>query len=121
MAIRFCESQHFIKGLRQAPSPGQPRPFEADSRGPWSGRFTGWTAPSLAARNLITLNVPDAADMEELMKESANIPKGAWPKVQFTPSLIWESCRERTVNRIRLLRPDLPGRKSAGRRKKGKP
>jgi len=44
----------------------------------------------LAARNLITLNVPDVADIEELMKESASIPKGGWRKVQFTPSLINE-------------------------------
>ena len=32
--------------------------------------------PPLAARNLITLKVPDAADIEELMKKAANMPKG---------------------------------------------
>jgi hypothetical protein len=48
--------------------------------------------PPLAARNVITLNVPDAdaADIEELQKKMGGKPKGGWYKVPFTPSLLDE-------------------------------
>jgi hypothetical protein len=45
--------------------------------------------PPLAARNLITLNVPKDA-IEELQKEFAEQPKGGWYKVPFSPSLLAE-------------------------------
>ena len=48
--------------------------------------------PPLAARNLLTMNVPDAdaAQLEELMKKADDLPKGGWYKVPFTPGLIEE-------------------------------
>jgi hypothetical protein len=46
--------------------------------------------PPLAARNLITMNIPDAADIEELLKQADNIPKGGWRKLQYTPEVIGE-------------------------------
>lgn len=48
--------------------------------------------PPLAARNLITFNVPDAdvAEMEEMMKMAANLPKAIWHQVPFTPDLVKE-------------------------------
>ena len=58
---------------------------------PLSGKY--WMdSPPLAARNLITLNVPDATaeDLEEMIKKAADMPKGGWYRVPFSPELLAE-------------------------------
>lgn len=46
--------------------------------------------PPLAARSLITLNIPDEDDIETLRREAADSPKAGWHKLQFTQSVISE-------------------------------
>jgi hypothetical protein len=62
-------------------------------------------SPPLAARNVITLNVPDAdaADIEELQKIGEKL-KGGWYKVPFTPSFLEEIARLQREDDI----PDPP-------------
>jgi hypothetical protein len=69
----------------------EPGALEAMCVNPEAHEWRYWMdRPPLDARNLMTLNVRDGADIEELMKEGANTPKGGWCKQKFTPSLIGE-------------------------------
>ena len=71
----------------------EPGAFQAVCVNPDMYKWNYWMdRPPLAARNLITMNVPDAtaADIEELVKKAADMPKGGWYKVPITPALLEE-------------------------------
>jgi hypothetical protein len=67
----------------------EPGAFQAVCVSPETHEWKYWMdRPPLAARNLITFNIPDA-EIEEL-KKAAGVSKGGWRKLQFTPSLARE-------------------------------
>jgi hypothetical protein len=69
----------------------EPGAFQAVCVNPETHEWNYWMdRPPLAARNLITVNVPDDIDIETLKKEAANREKARWHKLQYTPSLISE-------------------------------
>jgi hypothetical protein len=70
-----------------------PGAFQAICVNPDTFEWNYWMdRPPLTARNLITLNVPDAtaADLEEMVKKEADMPKGGWYRVPFSPELLAE-------------------------------
>jgi hypothetical protein len=71
--------------------------FQAVCVNPDTHEWEYWMdRPPLAARNLITLNVPDAADIEDLMKKAANVSKGGWRKLAVHAVLDQQNRRRST-------------------------
>lgn len=69
----------------------EPGAFQAVCVNPDTFEWNYWMdRPPLVARSLITLNLPDAtaADHVEIMKKSADIPKGGWYRVPFSKELL---------------------------------
>jgi hypothetical protein len=69
----------------------EPGAFQAVCVSPQTYEWVFWMdRPPLAARNLITVNLPDDADVEMLKKEAVSRKKAIWQKLEYTPSLISE-------------------------------
>lgn len=68
----------------------EPGAFQGMCVNPDTQEWNSWMdRPPLAARNLITMNVPDAS-IEFLKKEAESRKKATWQKLQFTPAVIQE-------------------------------
>jgi hypothetical protein len=72
-------------------SPDAPVAAQAVCIDPGIQEWTYWLdRPPLVARNLITLNTPDAAELEEALKKAGDLPEGGWFRIPFSPGLIEE-------------------------------
>jgi hypothetical protein len=70
----------------------EPGAFEAVCVNPETFQFEYWMdrLPPLAARNLLTLNVPEEEILKVLREEMAGKDRAAWQKLAFTEDLIRE-------------------------------